>query len=159
MEDNELYKAVSNNDLDFVESYFTRNDRSDGMPRAGGSDAEEHTKDRKKEASLILTAVRNGHVEMIRLLERYGEQILDTEAEEYQRDVEPLYERYYKDIVEKQLRGKPLHLELEYEEKSRSSLCRVTCPEYPEFRYVSKWVTGKIGYYALCEWVMRSYKM
>ena len=154
MEDNELYKAVSNNNLDFVESYFTRNDLSDGMPRAGGSDAEEHTKDRKKEASLILTAVRNGHVEMIRLLERYGESIRDSEAEEYQRDVEPLYEGYYKDTVEKILKGKPLHLELEYGEK-----CRVTCQEYPEFEYVGKWVTGKIGYYALCEWVMRSYKM
>ena len=158
MEDNELYKAVSNNELEFVESYFTRNDLSDGMPRAGGSDAEEHTKDRKKEASLILTAVRNGHVEMIRLLERYGETILDEEAEEYISKIEPLYERYYKDTVES-LRGKPLHLELEYDEKSISSLCKVTCQEYPEFEYVGKWVTGKIGYYALCEWVMRSYKM
>ena len=172
----ELYNAVCNNDLDFVEEYYNTADASSGD--TSNYDTSNSTADNSGiiannrsiadsrsisdnggivDTSLIMTALRNGHVAMIRLLEKHGETILDTEIEEYESRIEPLYASHYKDIVENFLRGNPLHLEFEYDEKnSLSSLCKVTSPEYPEFQYIGKYVTGKIGYYALCEWIRQN---
>ena len=112
----ELYNAVCNNDLEYVEEYY---DTADTSPEITDSEG-------IADISLIMTALRNGHVEMIRLLERHGETILDTETEEYERRIEPLYAAHYKNVVENFLRGNTLHLEFEYDEKNNlSSLCKV----------------------------------
>ena len=137
-----LWNAVCNNDLDYVKNYYAQGGESNK---------------RFNSHSLTIVALRNHNVDMVRLLEKNGETILDKEAQEYTKLLEPLYEVHYKDIVEEVLKGHPLHINFEYErDNDISSLCTVTSSEYPDFNFTGKYVTLYVGYYALCDWLKKN---
>ena len=86
----ELWTAVCSNDMPTVEKYFSSgvavNQR---YPRFGVSH------------SLIMGAVRNGQIEIVRLLRSYGETVEDYEEDEYKRLIASLRREYYKPEIER----------------------------------------------------------
>ena len=68
----ELWTVVCSNNLETVEKYFS----------SGGLTNQRYEKFGNM-VSLIMGAVRNGHVDMVRLLRSYGETIEDYEEDEY----------------------------------------------------------------------------
>ena len=139
----ELWTAVCSNDIPTVEKYFSSgwgvNQR---YPRFGVSH------------SLIMGAVRNGQIEMVRLLRSYGEEIEDYEEDEYRQRMEPLRREYYKPEIERlKVRGTGLHFNFEIDDDGK--YCTGACFEYPEFEYRGS-ATLDDAYYELCEWLRQN---
>lgn len=132
----ELWTAVCLNDIPTVKNYFS----------SGGQINQRYWKFGTNH-SLIIGAVRNGYVEMVRLLRRYGETIEEHEEDEYKKRMETLRREYYKPEIER-LKGRGLHFKLEIDGEQ----CKGTCLEYPEFQYKGM-VSIDDAYYELCEWL------
>ncbi len=134
-----LWTAVCSGDLATVEEYYTAGGNADVRYAKFGDNH-----------SLIMGALRNGQVEMIRLLCSHGEDIEDFEEDEYRKLIEPLYEKYNKSEIEQLKTGHGLHFNLEIED-DRSYTSR--CPEFPGFKGAGKRIDMLNVYYELCEWL------
>ena len=135
----ELWTAVCSGDQPAVTRYFENGGEANIRYFRFG---EEH--------SLIMGAVRNGQVEMVRLLRSYGEEIAPYEEAEYKRQMATLRNEYYapekKRLSEN---GTGLHFNFEIQDDDS---CTGKCPEYPEFEYNGK-MNLDDAYYELCEWL------
>ena len=139
----ELWTAVCSNDIPTVEKYFSSGwSVNQRYPRFGMNH------------SLIMGAVRNGQIEMVRLLRSYGETVEDYEEDEYRQRIASLRREYYKEEIERlKARGTGLHFNFEIDDGGKN--CTGVCLEYPEFEYGGS-VSLDDAYYELCEWLRKN---
>lgn len=135
----ELWTAVCSGDLPAVTEYFEN-----------GGEVNNRYFRFDEDHSLIMGAVRNGQVEMVRLLRSYGEEIAPYEEAEYQSKMATLRQEYYTPEIQRlKESGRGLHFNFEIQDDDS---CTGKCPEYPEFEYSGKMNLGD-AYYELCEWL------
>ena len=135
----ELWTAVCSGDLPAVTEYYKNGGEANIRYLRFGEDH-----------SLIMGAVRNGQLDMVRLLRSYGEDIAPYEEAEYQRRMATLRKEYHEPEIQRlKEKGGGLHFNFEIRDDDS---CIGKCPEFPEFEYRGK-MNLDDAYYELCEWL------